>query len=117
MSVNIKKIDNDFSIADQVNATDIALISAMGFRSIVCVRPDGEDKAQELFEIVANSATISGVEPIYLPVHELEPTQKHVNVFARLFPKMARPILAYSKTGERAKALYVAYCNNAFSAG
>ena len=47
--MELHKITEDLSVASQLDAADVPLIAAKGFRAIVCNRPDGEATGQPSF--------------------------------------------------------------------
>lgn len=100
-----KHISDEFSVAGQVNTDDIALLDAMGFRSLVCNRPDGEALDQPLFETIRNVAKRSNIETAYLPVKAGVPTDDDVEQLRDLVERLPKPVLVYCGTGARSEAL------------
>ncbi len=106
--MEIKKLSDEISVAGQLSEHDVTQVHAMGFKSIICNRPDGEDASQELFEAIRSTATRIGIEAAYIPVPTTGPTAASVEAFAEAFAKMPKPVLAYCRSGGRSAALYKA---------
>jgi uncharacterized protein (TIGR01244 family) len=100
-----KHLTHDLSVASQMEPDDVSIAAAMGFKSIMCNRPDGESLDQNLFETIRTIAERLGIETAYLPIQTSGPTQEDIAEVATLVAKLPRPILAYGKTGERSEAL------------
>ena len=45
--MDIKKLSNSISVADQINENDLATIVKIGFKSLICNRPDGEAQTSQ----------------------------------------------------------------------
>ncbi|WP_296422909.1 sulfur transferase domain-containing protein [Yoonia sp.] len=76
--MDIRRIAADFAVSDQLTANDVAQAHSLGFQSIICNRPDGEDVAQPLFESIAAAA----------------------------YNALPKPVLAYCKTGTRSATTF-----------
>jgi uncharacterized protein (TIGR01244 family) len=92
-------------VSGQVTTDDVALIDAMGFRSLICNRPDGEALDQPLFEAIRTVAKRAHIETAYLPVKTETPTDAEVDRMRELFNRLPKPVLAYCRTGARSAAL------------
>lgn len=102
--MNIRKVSETFSVSDQIGTNDIPLIAAMGFKSIVCNRPDGEGEDQPLFELIESVAARAGLRTAYLPVAATGPVAQDFVAFQELFDHLPKPVLAYCRTGNRSLA-------------
>ena len=98
-------LTHDLSVGSQLSPEDVSVIGAMGFKSIICNRPDGEALGQNLFEEIRTLAERMDIKTAYLPIHATGPTEKDRAEMAKLFQKLPRPILAYCETGARSTAL------------
>ena len=106
--MDICKVSDTFSVSDQIGTDDIPLIAAMGFKSIVCNRPDGEGEDQPLFETIETVAARAGLRAAYLPVAATGPVAQDSLAFEKLFENLPKPVLAYSRTGNRSRATWAA---------
>ena len=58
--VNIRKIDDKFSVTGQITPEQVKDVSAAGFKAIICARPDNEEGGQPSFDAVARAAEAEG---------------------------------------------------------
>jgi uncharacterized protein (TIGR01244 family) len=95
-----RNVSADFSVADQLNATDVARAAAEGFRTIVNNRPDGEDPGQTSGAEIEAAAKERGMAYIALPFRG-PPPPAAVAETAALLESAAKPVLAYCRSGSR----------------
>ena len=100
------RISDDFAIGGQISVADVAQVHSLGFESIMCNRPDGEDISQPLFEDIEAAAATTGLAVAYVPVPRTGPGERHVQSFHEAYENLPKPIFAYCKTGGRSKAVY-----------
>lgn len=103
--IDNKRLTPEISVCAQPSAKDLALIHTLGFKSVICNRPDGEAIDQHLFGEIRQAATYSGLESAYLPIAVSGPTDDDVEALAKMLASMPRPVLAYCETGARSEAL------------
>ncbi len=101
-----KKISAGFSVSPQIVADDVAEIAKLGFRSIVCNRPDGEGADQPTFEEISNAAKEAGLEIRYQPIVSGKVSDGDARDFGRLFDELPKPVFAYCRTGTRSTTLW-----------
>jgi sulfide:quinone oxidoreductase len=104
--MEIKTISNGFSVSPQIVANDIKEIAKLGFRSIVCNRPDGEGADQPTFEEISNAAKEAGLEIRYQPIVSGKVSDDDARDFGRLYDELPKPIFAYCRTGTRSTTLW-----------
>jgi hypothetical protein len=51
--MDIRQINDEYSVTGQISVEDLDAIKALGFKSIVCHRPDFEQPDQPQFETIA----------------------------------------------------------------
>ena len=66
--MDIKTINDQFSVSGQILPDEIPAIVEAGFKSIVCNRPDGEAPDQPTITEIEQAAEAAGLECRYLPV-------------------------------------------------
>ena len=103
--VEIRQITEDYSVAPQIQASDVAAIKAAGFRTIISNRPDAEDGAVPHDEIEA-AARAAGLEFLYIPVNSGHKKSENVDDQAAALDGMPAPVLAYCRSGTRCTNLY-----------
>jgi len=65
--LDIKKLTNTISVADQISEADLTEIAQAGFKSLICNRPDGEGSDQPGFKEIEIAAKALGLAIRYLP--------------------------------------------------
>jgi len=103
--VNFKNIDKDYAVSGQVVPDQMAAVSAAGFKSIVCARPDNEDHGQPSFDEVAREAEKAGLQIVHVPMSGMM-SQGAFMKFEQAMAEMPKPVLAYCRSGGRAASLY-----------
>lgn len=101
-----KKISDDLSVSPQISADDIKEIARLGFRSIICNRPDGEGSDQPTFDEITKAASDAGLETRYLPIVSGKVTDQNADEFGSLLGALPGPVFAYCRTGTRSATLW-----------
>jgi len=104
--MDVRKIDDDYSVSAQIDADDVDIVSLLGFRSIVCHRPDHEQADQPEFSAIAERARQLGIEVRHIPVTPAALTEEAVGGMARALGELPRPILGYCRSGARSTKIY-----------
>ena len=104
-TMNVRRIDNDFSVTGQITPEQIKAVSAAGFKGIVCARPDNEEGGQPSFDAVARAAEAEGIQIVHIPVSGLLGEGQIIR-FHDAWEKLPKPILGYCRSGARAGSLY-----------
>ncbi|KAK43712.1 NAD(FAD)-dependent dehydrogenase [Caballeronia jiangsuensis] len=99
-------LTKDLSVSPQITIDDVERLHELGFRSIVCHRPDGEAPVQPTFQEIAQAAKRLGVQAIYQPVVPGQPLVEEAVVFGALCSELPKPILAYCGAGTRSTTLW-----------
>ena len=103
----INKISESFACSAQLSVADITELADLGYKSIICNRPDGEGGAEQpTQQSLADAAHQLGLQFAYLPVVPGQITEVHGIEFAHLLNTLPSPIMAFCRTGNRAKTLY-----------
>jgi sulfide:quinone oxidoreductase len=104
--MEIRLLTPELSVAPQITAADVASIAALGFRAIVCHRPDGETVDQPGFDEIDRAARQAGLQALYQPVATGGVTREQGQEFGRLFASLPKPALAYCRSGTRSTTLW-----------
>ncbi|MCP5396963.1 MAG: TIGR01244 family phosphatase [Sphingomonadaceae bacterium] len=104
--MDIKQLDDTLSVRGQIAPAEVAEAAAMGFRSIICNRPDGEQPGQPAAEEVAAAAQEAGVEFRHIPIVPGQLTPDKIEAFEAALTEMPGPILAFCRTGTRSAMLW-----------
>jgi sulfide:quinone oxidoreductase len=109
MTVEIKQVNDEFSVSAQINLQDVQAIAAQGIKSLICNRPDGEAGDQINVTEIEAAAAESGMEVVYLPVISGDFTDVEVSGFLTAIERLPKPTHAYCRTGTRSITLWAFY--------
>ncbi len=104
--MELHKITEDLSVASQLDAADVPLIAAKGFRAIICNRPDGEAAGQPAFGDIEEAARAAGMKVAYQPVPSNAVSDADGAAFGELLEELPKPVLAYCRSGTRCTILW-----------
>ncbi len=109
MTVDIKRVNEEFSVSAQINLDDLKLLAESGIKSLICNRPDGEAADQINVTEVEAAAAELGMQLVYLPVVSGKFSEEDVSDFLSAVERLPRPIHAYCRTGTRSITLWTLY--------
>ncbi|MCA2011297.1 TIGR01244 family phosphatase [Cereibacter sphaeroides] len=101
-----KKISDTLSVSPQISLADVAEAKALGFRAIICNRPDGEGADQPTFEEIEAAAKAQGLEARYVPVTPGMVRDEDAEAMEVALRELPGPILGYCRTGTRSATLW-----------
>ena len=104
--MEIKRIDDDISVAPQIVASDLSVIAEAGFKTVICNRPDGESEDQQAYAEIETAAQAAGLSIIFQPVLSDKVTDEDGVEFGKLLDTATKPVLAYCRTGTRCTVLW-----------
>lgn len=104
--MNTEHLTDDLAVSGQLGSTDIPVVHAMGFRSVLCCRPDDEALDQTLFEVIESTAKGVGMVARYMPIASQPPTSQDVENMRHALDDLPKPVLAYCETGDRVRECY-----------
>lgn len=107
-AADLKQLDPALAVTGQIVPSDIHTLAALGYRSIIGNRPDGEDTDQPDWQSIASAAAQAGMEARHIPVGGDFTVQGQSAEFAHALADMPAPILAYCRTGNRSTQLFEA---------
>ena len=109
MTMDIKTVNEEFSVSAQIDLDDLKLLSERGVRSLICNRPDGEAADQINVTEVETAAAGLGMAVVYLPVVSGSFSEQDVSDFLAAVERLPRPAHAYCRTGTRSITLWALY--------
>lgn len=80
--MDIRQINDEYSVSGQITVEDLDQIKALGFKSIVCHRPDFEAPDQPTFDSIAARAEELGIETMHIPVGPMGVTADAVKAWS-----------------------------------
>ena len=104
--MELKRVNQEFFVSDQISQQDIAEIAAKGIRTIICNRPDGEGADQPNIIEIQEAAIQHGIQLEYLPVVSGRVTDEQAVEFKELYQKSQKPLLAFCRSGTRSITLW-----------
>lgn len=104
--MDIREINDEYSVSGQITVADLDKIKELGFKSIVCHRPDHEVPDQPLFDDVAARAEELGLPIAHIPVGPMGVTGEAVRMMVDALDEFPRPMLGYCRSGARSTAVY-----------
>lgn len=105
--MNIRKLAEGLYIAPQLTRSDAADAAALGIRSVICNRPDGEADGQPAFNQVQQWLADAGItHTVHQPVVAPAINQQDAARFQTLLNQAEKPVLAYCRTGTRSTLLW-----------
>ncbi|MEM9105263.1 MAG: TIGR01244 family sulfur transferase [Pseudomonadota bacterium] len=104
--MEIKQINDEYSVTGQITIDDLKTIADQGFKSIVCHRPDAEVEAQPTYAEIEAAAKNLGMEMRHIPVGREGVGYEQVQEFVDALDEMDRPMLGYCRSGARSTAIY-----------
>ncbi|MEM6461882.1 MAG: TIGR01244 family sulfur transferase [Pseudomonadota bacterium] len=104
--MDIRQINDEYAVTGQITTDDLQAIADMGFKAIVCHRPDGEVEDQPTYAEIEAAAKALGVEMRHIPVGREGVGFDAVQQFVDALDEMERPMLGYCRSGARSTAIY-----------
>ena len=93
--MNIHNISAEYSASPQIQLNEIPVLAKLGYRSILCNRPDNEDENQPTFESIKAAAASVNIEAFHLPVIPGNIDADDIRSFKQISHTMTKPTLAY----------------------
>lgn len=104
--MDIRAINEEYSVSGQITVEDLDEIKAMGFKSIVCHRPDHETPDQPEFATIAARAKELGIDTAHVPVGSMGVTADAVRDMVDALDELPKPMLGYCRSGARSTNIY-----------
>jgi uncharacterized protein (TIGR01244 family) len=101
-----QKVTDDFTVSPQILPGDAAAIAALGFKSLICNRPDGESPDQTPYAMIEAEAAKAGLAFRHIPVISGAMTQDDVDAMAAALKELPAPVFAYCRSGTRCGVLF-----------
>lgn len=99
--MDIRKVDERFAVAPQVQAADMQALADAGYIAVMCNRPDGEEPGQPPLADLKSAAEAAGLTFHHVPVAGGYFPEEALAEFARIRRETDGPLLAYCRSGTR----------------
>ncbi len=100
------QLSPQLSVSAQLSLDDVQQAADLGFKTLICNRPDGEGADQTTFVEIQRAAEALGMSAHYLPIISGQMDDAHAADFGRLLADNEAPVLAYCRTGTRSTNLW-----------
>ena len=97
---DFRKVTDDFSVAQQIETTDIRAAANQGFKLVINNRPDGESPGQPTGAQMADAAQAAGLDYVHIPVRG-GPTPDQIEQMQAAIAEASGPVLAFCRSGTR----------------
>ena len=97
---DFRKVTDDFTVAPQIEVSDVAKAKAEGFTLVINNRPDGEAPGQPTSAEMEAAAKAAGVAYVHIPVRG-GPTPEQVEIERQILAEAEGPVLAFCRSGTR----------------
>jgi len=104
--MDLRKLTDDITVAPQIAIEELADAAKLGFKTVICNRPDGEEFSQPVAEDMADAAGDAGMTFVHQPVMSGNMTFEDVDQFGKLLEDLPKPVLAYCRSGTRCSTLW-----------
>ncbi|WP_370260903.1 TIGR01244 family sulfur transferase [Limnobacter sp.] len=109
--MSIRKLSEDVAVCGQIRPEDVPHIAALGFKTIINNRPDGEAADQPAHADIEAAAKAAGLAIHYLPMSVGAPPSLEVmQAFNQILESASKPVLAYCRSGNRSGQIYMGAC-------
>ncbi|GGB73973.1 bifunctional protein tyrosine phosphatase family protein/NAD(P)/FAD-dependent oxidoreductase [Blastomonas aquatica] len=104
--MQITRLTDRISVSPQIAPHDIAELARLGFRAIICNRPDDEETGQVSEATICEEATRHGLAFAYVPAVSGAITAADAEAMANALATLPAPVLAYCRSGARSTKLH-----------
>lgn len=104
--MQVHKLSDQLSVSPQIALDDISKLSALGFKSVICNRPDKESDDQPAMQDIEQAVIAAGLIWQHQPVVSGNINDQDVEDFAQLLAKLPQPVFAFCRTGTRCSILW-----------
>lgn len=104
--MELKRINEQMSVAPQISVDDVAAIKAAGFTAIINNRPDDEAPNQPSGEMIRQAAEAAGLSYHFIPLGREGVSPDMVEQTKAVLEGSAGPVLAYCRSGTRSTTLW-----------
>ena len=104
--MEIRRLTASLSVSEQLNVEDIEAVTAAGFKTVICNRPDNEGEGQPVSDSIRQACEAQGVNWQYMPVNPKAITDAQGVQFGELLKSVETPVLAFCRTGTRCTNLW-----------
>lgn len=104
--MDIRIIEDRLHVSPQIQPQDLREVAALGYRSVICNRPDDEAPDQPTSERIRAAASAAGLAFTHIPVTGDAIGSDDTSRFKTALETLPAPILGYCRSGTRTTTLW-----------
>ena len=104
--MDLRKLTPFLSVSAQITAEDVGIAASMGFKTLICNRPENESEDQPEMQGIIDACEREGLAWHYQPVISGKVTDENAAEFGNLLKEVQGPVLAFCRTGTRCTTLW-----------
>lgn len=104
--MDIRALSEDFSVAGQLEPSDLASLGGRGVRVLICNRPDAEVPPDLQAAAMQAAAEAAGMDFVFNPVNGAAMTMDNVEEQAEAIAGAEGPVVAYCASGMRSAVMW-----------
>ncbi|UJW76993.1 TIGR01244 family sulfur transferase [Rhizobium sp. SL42] len=104
--MSIRTIDRNFHVTGQIKPAAMQDIAALGYKTVICMRPDKEGFFQPTFADMEAAAEAAGIKAHYIPVVPGAITPANLAALKSVLGTTSGPVLAYCASGNRCASAF-----------
>jgi len=104
--MDIRRLSDEFSVSPQIAIADLQAIWDLGFRTMICNRPNREDMGQPDVEEVEAAARAIGFEFAHISADSGKAAMPHAIETRRVLADLPKPVFAYCRSGTRCTVIW-----------
>lgn len=104
--MDIKPLETGFSISADIAKEDLPRVAALGFRSVISNRFDGEDPHQSPAREMREAAAAVGLEFVHIPVGGMAIGDGEIAALRHTLEAAPGPVLGFCRSGLRTIVLW-----------
>ncbi|MBB5537185.1 bifunctional protein tyrosine phosphatase family protein/NAD(P)/FAD-dependent oxidoreductase [Rhizobium giardinii] len=104
--MDIRKLTDMIAASPQIEIEDIEALAALGYKSIMSNRPDGEEPSQPSAEVVRAAAEAAGLAFAHVPVVGGSISDADIEALGKALKELPQPVLGFCRTGTRTTTLW-----------
>jgi sulfide:quinone oxidoreductase len=106
--MSMYQLSDTVVVASQILTDDVERLAGMGFTTVICNRPDGEDFGQPTADDIATACAAQEMTFHFIPVDRSGLTKEMVESFRNAVTQSPGKVLAYCRSGQRSSVLWQA---------
>ena len=104
--MQLNKLNDSYTVSDQITIDDIETIKQQGFKTIICHRPDDEEPNQPSVDSIKKIAEEYGLHFVHQPVVGSQLNMNDVADFQTHYEAADKPVFGYCRSGMRSCTLW-----------